>query len=228
MTTSATLERTPRHMVSQSKPNSNSEISRVQIPGGPYRILVADDEMLVATGLASALKDLGHTVVAVVADGEAAVRAAREHKPDLAMLDIRMPRMDGIDAAAAIATELGIPSLIVSAYSDPEHISRMHRRIEGSGVFGYLLKPVNAEELRVAIGVCAQRAAIDEFRRNRITQLEANLHNRRIVEQAKWILVEKHKLTEAQSHEKLQRAARDRRQALVEIAQGVIDTGSMP
>ena len=215
-------------MSTQGRANTSSDASRVQIPTGPYRILVADDEMLVATGIASSLKDLGHTVVAVVADGEAAVRAAREHKPDMAMLDIRMPRMDGIDAAAAIATELGIPSVIVSAYSDPEHISRMHARPDVSGVFGYLLKPVNTEELRVAIGVCAQRAAIDDFRKSRIDQLETNLLNRRTVEQAKWLLVEKHRLSEAQAHERLQRAARDRRQPLVEIARSVIETGIAP
>ncbi len=227
MTTSASLERTPRTMAINARDNPSHE-SRVQIPCGPYRILVADDDMLVAMGMASSLKDLGHNVVAVVADGEAAVRAAREHKPDLAMLDIRMPRLDGIDAAAAIATELGIPSLIVSAYSDPEHIKRMHARPEVSGVFGYLLKPVQAEELRVAISVCAQLAAVDEFRRNRIDQLETNLSNRRIVEQAKWTLVEKHRLSEAQAHEKLQRAARDRRQALIDVAQGVINSGQLP
>lgn len=215
-------------MATHANTSSSPEASRVQIARGPYRILVADDEMLVATGIAASLKDLGHTVVAVVADGEAAVRAAREHRPDMAMLDIRMPRMDGIDAAAAIAMELGIPSVIVSAYSDPEHISRMHAKPEVSGVFGYLLKPVSTEELRVAIGVCAQRAAVDEFRRNRISQLETNLNNRRIVEQAKWILVEKHRLSEAQAHEKLQRVARDRRQALVDVAQAVISSGNMP
>ncbi len=215
-------------MVTAPRDNPSSESSRVLIPGGPFRILVADDEMLVATGIAASLRDLGHNVVAVVADGEAAVRAAREHRPDLAMLDIRMPRMDGIDAAAAIATELGIPSVIISAYSDPEHINRMHARPEVSGVFGYLLKPVNTEELRVAIGVCAQRAAVDEFRRNRIGQLEANLLNRRVVEQAKWVLVEKHKMTEAQAHEKLQRAARDRRVTLIEVAQSVISSGGLP
>lgn len=215
-------------MSTHANVSSSPESSRVQIATGPYRILVADDEMLIATGIATSLRDLGHTVVAVVADGEAAVRAAREHRPDMAMLDIRMPRMDGIDAAAAIATELGIPSVIVSAYSDPEHINRMHARPEVSGIFGYLLKPVNTEELRVAIGVCAQRSAVDEFRRNRIGQLETNLSNRRIVEQAKWLMVEKHKLSEAQAHEKLQRAARDRRLALVDVAQGVINSGELP
>lgn len=215
-------------MASIERNNSAPESSRVQIPIGPYRILVADDEMLVATGIASSLRDLGHNVVAIVADGEAAVRAAREHRPDMAMLDIRMPKMDGIDAASMIASELGIPSVIVSAYSDPEHINRMHARPEVSGVFGYLLKPVNTEELRVAIGVCAQRAAVDGFRRNRITQLETNLLNRRLVEQAKWILVENRRMTEAQAHEKLQRAARDRRQSLAEIAQAVINSGEVP
>jgi len=215
-------------MTMQPSGNPGTSNSKVEIAAGPFRVLVADDEMLVATGIAASLRDLGHTVVAMVADGEAAVRAAREHRPDMAMLDVRMPRMDGIDAAAAISEELGIPSVIVSAYSDPDHIRRMHARPEVSGVYGYLLKPVSAEELRVAIAVCSQRAAVDAFRKDRIDQLETNLANRRIVEQAKWLLVEKHKLNEAQAHDRLQRAARDRRQALVEVAQGVINTGAVP
>lgn len=214
---------------SRGKPEpSASRSDRYDVPDGPLRILVADDEHLVATGLATSLRELGHEVVGVAPDGEAALRMAREHMPTIALLDIRMPRMDGIDAAAALAMELGIPSVIISAYSDQEHLDRIRSRPDISGVFGYLLKPVDKNDLRVAIGVAVQCSAVGSFRQRRIAQLEQNLANRRIVEQAKWLMVEKHRLNEAQAHERLQRAARDRRQQLVEIAQAVIASGEMP
>ena len=197
-------------------------------PLGPCRVLIADDEHLIATGLGATVARLGHEVVAIAPDGEQAILLATQHKPDLALLDIRMPKVTGIDAAAMIYSQLGIPTIIVTAYSDEEHLSRVRGYGEGSGVYGYLLKPVSPEELRVTIGVTRQRAAVDAQQRARVAQLEHNLTQRRLVEQAKWILVEKHKLTEQQAHEKLQRTARDQRRPLGEVAQGVIDTGELP
>lgn len=192
------------------------------------RVLVADDEHLVATGIASALRELGHEVVAVVGDGEAAIEAARKLKPDLALLDIRMPKMSGIDAAAVLSQELTIPSLIVSAYSDEEHVSKIQGNGLSSGVFGYLLKPVSTDELRVMIGTVRHRAAVEGYKSKRVDQLESNLANRRTVEQAKWKLVEKMKVTEPVAHEKLQRMARDRRRPLIEIAKGILESDEMP
>ena len=119
---------------------------------GRCRVLIADDEHLIATGLAAAVKELGHDVVAVVGDGEAVLEAARTHRPDLALLDIRMPRMSGIEAAKAIYEQLGIPTIIISAYSDAEHVAQIQRHGVDSGVFGYALKPVSASELGVMIG----------------------------------------------------------------------------
>ncbi len=194
---------------------------------GSCKILIADDEHLVATGIAAHVRDLGHKVVGIAADGEAAIALARESSPNLALLDIRMPKASGIDVAMLLYKELGIPSVIVSAYSDEEHVSRIQSHGADSGVYGYLLKPVSKDELRVTIGTAQQRASIDNFHSTRISQLEQNLHNRRIVEQAKWLLVEKKGMTEPQAHEKLQKVARDRRRPLVEIAQAVIQGGEM-
>jgi response regulator NasT len=195
---------------------------------GPARILVADDEHLVATGLANTAADLGHKIIGIAPDGDAAVQLAREHKPDLALLDIRMPKLSGIDAALLLYSELGIPSIIISAYSDEDHIKKIHSHGEVAGVFGYLLKPVSREQLAVAIGVARQRAAVDGHHSTRVGQLENNLQNRRTVEQAKWILVDKRKISEPQAHEILQKLARDRRKPLVDIAQVVVSTGELP
>ena len=217
------------------KPANNSSQSRKPQPKteavptkfGPARILVADDEHLVATGIANSAADLGHKIVGIAPDGEAAVNLAREHHPDLALLDIRMPKLNGIDAALLLYSELAVPSIIISAYSDEEHLKKIHSHGDGAGVYGYVLKPVSREQLGVAIGVALQRSAVDAVRTGRIEQLETNLTNRRIVEQAKWILVEKRRITEPQAHEMMQKLARDRRKPLVEIAQGVVNTGEL-
>lgn len=194
---------------------------------GPCRILIADDEHLVATGIAAHVRELGHKVVGIAADGEAAVALAREQSPNLALLDIRMPKATGVEAAMVLYQEMGIPSIIISAYSDEEHVSRIQGYGTGSGVYGYLLKPVSRDELRVTIGVAQQRASVDNFHSTRITQLEQNLNNRRVVEQAKWILVGKRGMTEPEAHERLQRVARDKRRPLIEIAQAVIQSGDL-
>jgi response regulator NasT len=216
--------KSPNHNASKNGPKGEP----VPVSFGPVRVLVADDEHLVATGLANSAADLGHKIVGIAPDGEVAVQMAREHKPDLALLDIRMPKLSGIDAALLMYSELKIPSIIISAYSDEEHVKKIHSHGEGAGVFGYVLKPVSREQLAVAIGVALQRAAVDEHKTMRVGQLETNLLNRRTVEQAKWILVQKKKITEPEAHEVLQKLARDRRKQLVEIAQVVVSTGELP
>lgn len=193
-----------------------------------YRVLVADDKHTLAAGLAAALRDLGHEVVGQSPDGEDAIIKARDHKPDLALLDIRMPKVEGIEVALLIWAELRIPSVIISAFSDEDYLGRIRSNGADSGVFGYLLKPVSQDELRVTIGVAMQQAALVKAQSGRISQLEQTLSNRKVNERAKWILVASLKITEAEAHEKLQRAARDRRKPLVEIAQAVIDTGKLP
>jgi response regulator NasT len=193
----------------------------------PCRVLIADDEHLVATGIAAHVRELGHKVIGIAADGESAIALAREQTPTLALLDIRMPKASGIEAAMVLYQELGIPSIIISAYSDEEHLNRIQSYGSGSGVYGYLLKPVSRDELRVTIGIAQQRASVDDSHSTRIGQLEQNLLNRRVVEQAKWILVEKKGITEPQAHEKLQKVARDRRRPLLEVAQAVIQSGDL-
>jgi len=213
--------------VSNANKRSPAKSEPVPTSFGPVKILVADDEHLVATGIANSAADLGHKIVGIAADGEIAVHMAREHRPDLALLDIRMPKLSGIDAALLLFSELGIPSIIISAYSDEEHVKKIHSHGEGAGVYGYVLKPVSREQLGVAIGVALQRATVDGSHGKRIEQLEANLQNRRTVEQAKWILVEKRRITEPEAHELLQKQARDRRKPLVEVAQSVINSGDL-
>lgn len=209
--------------IARSKPSPRRE-------GGKHkrrRVLVADDEHLVATGLASHVKALDMEVIGLAADGEAAVELAREHHPDIAVLDIRMPKLDGIKTAFILYRDMGIPTIIVSAYSDQIHLDEIDGQGEQTGVFAYVLKPVSKDDLRVGLALALHRAGIDRSRTDRIHQLEKNLANRRTIEQAKWTLVENCKITEAQAHERLQKAARDRRKPLVEIAHAIIEHGDL-
>lgn len=227
MTSSVNKPRPPAKPVAPV-PHTSKKPDTVPVPQGPLRVLIADDEHLVATGIAGNVRDLGHTVIGIASDGETAVAIARAQQPDLALLDIRMPKLSGTEVAMILGEELGIPSVIISAFSDDEHIQRIQSYGVASGVYGYLLKPVSADELRVTLGVAMNRFAVSQSQSQRIAQLEQNLVNRRAVEQAKWLLVEKHKMTEAQAHERLQKLARDRRQPLVDVAKAVVESGQLP
>ncbi len=190
----------------------------------PSRILLADDDHLVATGLASAVRSLGYEVVGPAPNGAMAVSLARTEAGgvgvDLAVLDIRMPVMSGVEAARSLWDEWSIPTVIASAYSDDEYVTQAR---EAGGVFGYLLKPITAESLRVAISVAWTRSVAERKQAGRIAQLEQNLRNRQVVERAKWKIVTSLGVSEPEAHSKLQRAARDQRRQLVEVAQQAID-----
>jgi response regulator NasT len=183
------------------------------------RVLVADDEHLVSSGIAASLAALGYEVVGPVPDGQAAIDLAERDKPDLALLDIRMPVMDGLTAASRLWYDLSVPSVIVSAYSSQNYLDLA----QDTGIFGYLLKPITTESLRVTLAVSWARAINHTTQRGRISQLEDSLANRRTVEMAKWKLVETQRLSEADAHSALQRAARTSRRRLVDVAQDVID-----
>jgi response regulator NasT len=154
-----------------------------------------------------------------VGDGRAAVELARQDPPDLAILDIRMPEMDGLAAAELLWNEFSVPTIIVSAFSDKRYIESAQE----IGVFGYLLKPVSTENLRVTLAIAWARATSHEVQRKRIAQLETTLTNRKIVEQAKWLLIEREGLSEPEAHAKLQRTARNNRRPLIEVALEILD-----
>jgi DNA-binding NarL/FixJ family response regulator len=116
---------------------------------GPKRLLVADDEHLVAMGMKNNLEELGYEVIGPAGDGQAAITLCETLKPDMALLDIQMPGLNGLAAAEKIYQELHIPVVIFSAYSDQEYVDSSN----DAGVFGYILKPVTRDQLRVGIEV---------------------------------------------------------------------------
>jgi response regulator NasT len=183
-------------------------------------VLIADDEHLIAEGLASAMAGMGYSIIGPVADGESAIRTARESLPDIALLDISMPGMGGLEAARQLWEELNVPSVIVSAFADPDIVEQA----ASIGVFGYLVKPVDAQALRAAVEVGRNRAGSHETLEGRVDQLERSLASRRVVEQAKWRLIEQKGMSESEAHAALQREARASRRRIADVAQSILDS----
>ena len=218
----ADLERISSLMTNTTTPNVH-DAAGSPLPTSPSRILVADDEHLVAAGMVAALTDLGYKVVGPVSDGKQAIQKAREERPDLAVLDIRMQGIDGLAAAETIYNELHIPVVMVSAYSDPEYVNSGNR----IGVFGYLLKPVNRDQLRVGLEVAWSRFISQLKLADEVNALHNRLEHRKIIEQAKWIIVKRKSVEEPEAMRMLQKQARNGRRPLIEVAQAVIESESL-
>ncbi len=193
-------------------------------PAAPKRVLVADDEHLMATGLAGSLRSLDFEVVGPVANGQEALDIVVDNPTDLALLDIRMPGIDGLETAHRLWNDFNVPSVIISAYSDEAYLARAQH----PGVFGYLLKPVSADNLRVGIHLAWSRVEEHHKQSQRIGQLESSLSNRRAIEQAKWKLVQALGITEPEAHVRLQREARDKRRRLIDVANEILTDGWAP
>ena len=184
------------------------------------RILVAEDETIIRLDLRDLLQRAGFEVCAEARDGEEAVELARSEQPDLAILDVKMPRLDGIEAARRILDERPIPIVMLTAYGQEELVSRA---VE-AGVFGYLVKPFREQDLLPAIA--AARARPDELQelRDEAESLAEALAARTVIERAKGLLMEKEQLSEQEAFERLRRASQTSQRPLKVIAEAVVAT----
>ena len=182
------------------------------------RVLIADDEALHNLALTSQLETMGHTVVATATNGKEAVQLARETKPDIAFLDIRMPVMTGPEAAHEITAERPMPIIILSAYSDSRTVEEATR----APIFHYLVKPVDPDDLAPAIAVA--RARFDEWldARHQRDMLELKLEERKIIERAKGLLMDTRGLTEREAYRFLQKTSQDKNTPMVELARKIL------
>ncbi|UCD75958.1 MAG: response regulator [Phycisphaerales bacterium] len=209
--------------------NAASDPSEVPLPTEqalpvlPRRLLIADDEHLVAAGLAANLDELGYSVIGPAANGDEAIELCRTEKPDMALLDIRMPKKDGLAAAEIIYKRMRIPVVIFSAYSDPEYVDAGNR----IGVFGYILKPVTQDQLRVGISVAWSRFLDSISQSTEIRGLKERLEHRKIIEQAKWVIVKRKEVPEPEAMKLLQRQARNNRRTLVDVARSVLENEAL-
>ena len=183
------------------------------------RVLIAEDDPLVAITLSDQLAGLGHTVVAVASDGQEAIDMAKRERPELAVLDIKMPNVDGISAAEQIGAELDIPMLMLTAYSDRPLVLRAAE----AGALSYLLKPVTSEELAAAISLAMARHRDKLALKHEAGRLEETLAERNVIDRAKAILMERVGLSEGDAYARIRQMAREKRVKMVVIAQRIID-----
>lgn len=189
----------------------------------PSTILIAEDEHLVATDLAASLESLGVDVVAMAPNGQIAVDKAKEFKPDMALMDIRMPEMDGLAAAEIIYNQLEIPVVISSAYTDEDYLSRSNQ----IGVFGYILKPVTPDDLRVGLTLAWARYKKQEGLTDQIDDLKQALENRKLVEKAKGLIQRRLNIDEPEAMKRLQKQARDSRRPLHDLARAILESDEL-
>ena len=182
------------------------------------RIVIVDDESIIRIDLREMLSNLGYLVIGEVGDGRSAVNLARELRPDLVIMDIKMPGMDGIDAAKILTEEKIAPVLLLTAYSQKELVSRARQ----AGVVGYLVKPFRESDLSPAIEVALARFA--EFRalESEVGDLQEALETRKFVERAKGILMDTQGLPEADAFRKIQKMSMNTRKPMKEVAEAII------
>jgi AmiR/NasT family two-component response regulator len=187
------------------------------------RILIADDESLRVMSLKGQLESIGHKVVAEAANGKEATGLARELKPDLAILDIKMPEMDGIEAAKAITEERPIPIILLTAFSEKE----LAERAAEANVAAYLMKPVSENDLLPAIALAVSRFKEFQALHREVDDLREALETRKLVERAKGILMRRLNLTEEEAFRRMQRRSQNENKKLGEIANAIITADGM-
>lgn len=182
------------------------------------RVVVAEDESLIRMDIVETLRDQGFDVVGEASDGNRAVELASELKPDLMVMDIKMPDLDGLSAAEKIA-ELKIPVVLLTAFSQQELITRA---VE-VGAMAFLVKPFSPQDLLPAIEIALSRHAQLLALESEIADLGERLETRKLVERAKGVLSEKMKLTEPEAFRWIQKASMDRRLSMADVARTVLD-----
>lgn len=184
----------------------------------PLRIVIADDEGVIRLGLRTMLEEQGYQVVGEAADGKRALDLVNKLEPDLMFLDIKMPGVDGIQAARTLLSDRAVAVIILTAYADREFVDRARE----AGVLAYLVKPVRESDLRPAIEMALGRFAEIRALRNEVGQLEEDLRTRKLVERAKGIVMRREGMDEAQAFARIQKSARDSRKTMREIAEAIL------
>ncbi|MDQ2755880.1 MAG: response regulator [Actinomycetota bacterium] len=186
--------------------------------GGRLRIVVAEDEALIRLDLAEMLGEGGYDVVGQASDGEQAVELTREHQPDLVIMDVKMPVLDGISAAEIIGKEQIAPVVMLTAFSQKELVERAR----DAGVMAYIVKPFTQADLAPAIDIARSRWTQMRALESEIADLGERLETRKAVDRAKGVLMAQLKLSEADAFRWIQKTAMDRRLGMREVAEAVV------
>jgi len=191
-------------------------------PTQPVRILVAEDEAIIRLDLVEMLSDAGYEVIAQATNGVEAIALAKEHIPDIAILDVKMPEMDGITAAEQII-EIA-PVLMLTAFSQRELVERAR----DAGAMAYVVKPFGISDLIPAIEIAVSRHRQLKALQKEVGDLQERLETRKVIDRAKGILMTTLKLTEPEAFSWIQRTAMDRRISMKDVAMAVISPDAVP
>ncbi len=189
------------------------------VPDQPSDVLVADDDPILAECLDLHLKQLGFNVLGPVDNGQTAIKLAKQQRPDLVLMDIRMPGIDGLSAASILFKHMGIPVVLISAHCDPEYVEAGRR----GGVFGYLVKPVTIDQLRVNVAVAWGKYCQHVNLYSQVQDLKNALEDRKFIERAKGLLMDRLGLGENEAMCRLKKHARDSRQRLSDLARVLVE-----
>ena len=181
------------------------------------RILIAEDETLIRMDLSEMLREAGYEVVGEATDGLEAIELAKQLKPDLAILDVKMPKLDGISAASEIISIC--PTLMLTAFSQRELVERAR----DAGVMGYVVKPFTIADLIPAIEIAFSRFIELGKLRDEISDLSERLETRKLLDRAKGVLMQTLNLSEVQAYQWIQKTAMDQRISMKELALGILD-----
>lgn len=183
------------------------------------RVVVAEDEALIRMDIVEVLREAGYDVVGEASDGEKAIELTRELKPDLVVMDITMPKMDGLSAAEIIGKERLAPVVMLTAFAQPEFVARANE----AGAIAYVVKPFTPErllpQLEIALSRYQEQAQLEAEYADALERLET----RKLLDRAKGLLQSKMKLSEPESFRWIQKASMDRRLTMGEVAQAVIE-----
>ena len=188
----------------------------------PRTVVIAEDEVLIRMDLAEMLAEEGYEVVGQAGDGQTAIELAEQHRPDLVILDVKMPVLDGIAAAEAIARQRLAPVVMLTAFSQRELVERAR----DAGAMAYLVKPFTASDLVPAIEVAVSRFAELTQLESEVAGLTERLESRKVIERAKSILQEQLSLSEPEAFRWIQKTAMDLRLSMRQVADGVVEHGA--
>ncbi|MEV7070998.1 response regulator [Streptomyces sp. NPDC093990] len=188
------------------------------VPPLTTRVVIAEDEALIRLDLKEMLEEEGYSVVGEAGDGEQAVELAREHKPDLVILDVKMPKLDGISAAEKIAEERIAPVLMLTAFSQRDLVERAR----DAGAMAYLVKPFSKSDVVPAIEMAVSRFTELRELESEVADLTLRLETRKLVDRAKSILQTSYGLTEPAAFRWIQKTSMDRRMSMQQVAEAVI------
>ena len=183
-----------------------------------YKIVIADDEALICMDLRETLEEAGHEVIGVGSDGVEALNLVKEKKPDLVILDVKMPRLDGIQAARMIAHDNLAPVVLLTAFGDEDMIEKAKK----SMVFGYVMKPVEEKTLFPAIQIAVSQYRQKKDMVDRVKNMERELAARKIVDRAKGLLMDYYHITEEDAYRRMQQTSMKRGITIADVAQKVV------